>query len=71
MTIAQVRAVEAQEMILIAYGIVAYEDVFKPASHETRFTFRYYFPLGGDPRPRGFRKIGKEEGLPASYNRAT
>jgi hypothetical protein len=66
LTSAQATAVRRSEAFLCAYGILVYEDVFG-RSHETRFGYVYFFPRGGDVRPRGFRR----EGLPSAYNSAT
>jgi hypothetical protein len=59
-------AVWGQKAFLYAFGIVVYRDVYDRL-HETRFGFVYHFPLGGDPRERGFRR----ELMPPAYNRAT
>jgi hypothetical protein len=59
-------AVNEQKAFLYAFGIVVYRDVYDRL-HETRFGYVYHIPLGGDPRPRGFRR----EGLPPAYNKAT
>ncbi len=59
-------AVWRQEAFLYAFGIVVYRDVYSRL-HETRFGFQYHFPLGGDPREKGFRR----ELMPPAYNRAT
>jgi hypothetical protein len=66
LTVAQFRDVQNRNAYLYAYGIVIYKDVFG-TSHETRFGYLYFIPLGGDPRPAGFRR----EELPSAYNRAT
>jgi|HubBroStandDraft_5_1064220.scaffolds.fasta_scaffold34528_2 hypothetical protein len=58
--------VTRQECFLYAFGIMVYADAYGRL-HETRFGFVYHFPLGGDPRDKGFRR----EGLPKAYNQAT
>jgi type II secretory pathway pseudopilin PulG len=59
-------AVCRQEAFLYAFGLVVYRDVYDRL-HETRFGYVYHFPLGLDPKPKGFRR----DGLPPSYNQAT
>ncbi len=58
--------VTRQEAFLYAFGIMVYRDAYMRL-HETRFGFVYHFPLGGDPRDKGFQR----EGLPEAYNQAT
>jgi hypothetical protein len=58
--------VTRQECFLYAFGIMVYRDAYTRL-HETRFGFVYHFPLGGDPREKGFRR----DGLPQAYNQAT
>jgi len=60
------QAVFRQGAFLLAYGVIAYRDVFE-RKHETRFGYIYHLPQGGDPIPSGFRT----EKVPATYNRAT
>jgi hypothetical protein len=63
---AEADAIWRQEAFLYAFGIVVYRDVYNRL-HETGFGFVYHFPLGGDPRQKGFRR----ELMPPAYNRAT
>lgn len=63
---AEADAVWGQQAFLYAFGIVVYRDVYDRL-HETKFGFVYHFPLGGDPRQKGFRR----ELMPPAYNRAT
>jgi hypothetical protein len=66
LTKAEADAVWQREAFLYSFGIVVYRDVYNRL-HETRFGFVYHFPLGGDPRQRGFRR----ELMPPAYNYAT
>jgi hypothetical protein len=59
-------ALRRREIFWYAYGIVAYLDTFGK-THETRFGYLYFFPLGGDPRSASLVR----EGLPSAYNKAT
>ena len=59
-------AIWHREAFLYTFGIVVYRDVYNRL-HETRFGLLYHYPLGGDPRQKGFRR----ELMPAAYNCTT
>jgi hypothetical protein len=58
----ELSAVERQEKFLYAYGRYTYRDA-SGREFRTAFGFVYHAPIGGDPRPKGWRRSG-----PDAYN---